>query len=184
MKFVLDIPSAKKESDQVPPCWQVHDFEGRHLIGGLFTGLLLTIIFEQVIRYAYFNGVYNFSFVREIYLLLLIVPAHELVHLLLLPGYRNVSVGVSVKRMIFFVHTADTLTRSRFLIVLLAPLILLSVLPLIILSVFHDPLFGNIALLNLIGSGVDIISAIRISRFPRQSLLKMDGVKLLVKRGV
>lgn len=181
MKFIYGLPPSDPFPEEKYNAWDSLQFHNKHLVLGLLTGFVLTLITEQVIRFTFLEGAYSFTFVRHIYLLLLIVPAHEGFHLLLLPGYKNISAGLYLRKMIVYFHTGDILTRSRFLTVSLAPLVLLTLTPLLLLSVYPHPLLGHIALYNLIGSGGDLVSAARILKLPRHSLLKMNGYELLVK---
>lgn len=181
MKFIYGLPPSDSTLQEKYNTWDSLQFHNKHLALGLLTGFVLTIITEQTIRFIVFEGAYNFAFVRNIYLLLFIVPAHEGIHLLLMPGYKNISAGLYLRKMIVYVHTGDTLTRSRFLTVSLAPLVLLTLTPLLLLSFYPHPILGHIALYNLIGSGGDLVSAGRILRLPRHSLLRMNGHEMLVK---
>jgi hypothetical protein len=67
----------------------------------------------------------------------LIIPVHELLHAVVFPERltsKHVMLGFWPKAFVFFAHYDGELTRNRFIVVLVTPFFVLSVLPLILLK--------------------------------------------------
>lgn len=66
------------------------------------------------------------------------IPVHEAIHALVHPG-RGLSdrtcIGVWVSRGMFYAHCHGPMSRNRFIAILIAPFIVLSLLPLIVCAV-------------------------------------------------
>jgi hypothetical protein len=77
---------------------------------------------------------------KAIILLLVIIPIHELVHVLCQPGFglsHNSVIGVWPARLAFYAHYAGPITRGRCLVGMVAPFVVLSLVPLLILALNH-----------------------------------------------
>lgn len=109
-----------------------------------------------------------FSFqidINALLVLLLIVPAHELLHAFAHPGWgtsSNSVVGLWLSRGLFYAHYEGEMSRNRFLWVFVAPLLILGVLPTLLImmiptltqSLFWLSLLGTIfACGDLVGAG-------------------------------
>ena len=107
--------------------------------------------------------------------LLLFVPLHELVHAGLHPGYGLSPQTVMIlwpAKLRFGVYYEGCMTRRRWLVMRLAPLVGLSVIPVLLLALFKvvpasyaAELFWQVlALVNMVGSGGDLVAAVWVLR--------------------
>ena len=145
--------------------------------------------------FALFLGVslafYYFASVRlqrptEPFLLALfipLVPIHELLHALVHPGLGKSSktyVGFYLPRLAFYSHYSGERTRARFLAGALAPLVVLSVIPLVLCMAFHLqlPTVAWVSSLNAAVSSTDVMTAlILLFRCPRGAVVLTDQNK-------
>lgn len=70
--------------------------------------------------------------------ILLLVPIHELVHVAFHPGFGaspSTVLGVWPAKALLYAHYCDELPRNRFLAILAAPLLFLTVVPMVLCSV-------------------------------------------------
>jgi hypothetical protein len=146
----------------------------------ILLGLILTSALSRVVSLVFFKGNFDFSVVKSLPLLILLIPFHELIHYLLFPDLKNAKIGFSSKRFSFFAFTPTPMTRTRFILVASGPVIVLTFLPLVWLSVNPHPLLARIALVNILGSGMDIMIAARILFLPRISRIIMAESSLVV----
>ncbi len=113
--------------------------------------------------------------------LLLLVPLHEGCHALALPSSLAspaLVVGFWPRTLLAYVHYQGELTRTRFLVVALCPLMLLSVLCLAAIR-FVPPLetFAfALGLFNAVGAGGDLLAtALVLAQVPRNGRLRNQG---------
>ncbi len=181
MKFILGYPvfSANLELQKE---WKMHNHKNdyKNLLIGILLGLLITLCLDLLIT---FLGLWNFDFsiIKNLYLLILIIPLHELIHLIFFPCFSNATIGFSPKKLIFYVTTEDEISKIRFLIIAIMPFILLTILPLIIFFYWQYYIIAQFALLNALASGIDLKSFFYIYRQPNGSVFKMVGSALYSK---
>ena len=99
---------------------------------------------------------------RFVSLWIVFVAAHELLHALFHPdqgGSRATTIGLWPSRLMFFAHYDGPLSKAHILCVLIAPFIVLSVIPIIGLTVLgvSSSTFGFLALVNAAGSAMDLL---------------------------
>ncbi len=184
MKFILDdtIKSSLNEIDsnewklvtQFPSIKEI-------LIWGIVLGVVLTGITSSLISIFILMDNFDFQAYKKLYLFLLIIPLHELFHLIVIPNIKNSTLGYSWRKFIFFISTDEIFSKNRFLLVSLLPLIVLTVFPIITLFFLKSEFVAYFALYNLIGSGIDIISFSIILKLPNNPLLKFHGANLYAK---
>lgn len=98
-------------------------------------------------------------------LFLALVPLHELVHGLFHPrlGRSDASIyGFWPARLVFFAHYDDVVTRNRFLLILLAPTLALSIAPLCVCFLLGRShwLLAVVSLLNVVAASGDLTGAL------------------------
>lgn len=103
------------------------------------------------------------------------IPIHEVVHALAFPDSLTsdkVILGYYPKGNVFFAHYDGEMTRNRFILTLVYPFLVISVLPLIIGAVvnFKSPLILSLSFVNAVLTYIDIFGAILIFS---QSIYKM-----------
>jgi hypothetical protein len=103
--------------------------------------------------------------------LLLFIPLHELTHAVLHPGFGLSPQTVMVvwhTKLRFGVYYEGCMTRRRWLLMRLAPLACLSVVPILLLTLFRVVLlpfpleifWQVLTLVNFVGSGGDLVAVI------------------------
>jgi hypothetical protein len=105
----------------------------------------------------------RFDYILYVYLFII---AHEIIHLLFIPNfYRSEKTYFGIKPWGGFVFTTEKLSKGRFLLVTVAPFVVISILIPIILG-FADLLSGFLVfliLLNAFSSSVDMLNAALIA---------------------
>lgn len=113
--------------------------------------------------------------------LVLLIPVHELMHALVVPGSlasAHLVLGFWPRSLLPYVHYEQELARSRFLLVTLAPLVVLSVLSLVLLRLFPalESFWLVFGLANALGSGGDLLAAgLVLVQVPRRAQLRNCG---------
>ena len=183
MKFIYGNIPGNPEHHFYLQGWNKHKFSSgwSHIIIGLLLGLAITIVLDFVITVFSIVEGFNFSIINNIYLFILIFPLHELIHVLMLPNPNSAIVGLSLKKMVFYVTTEDVIRKNRFLLISLAPLFFLTVIPLFSLFFIQSSVIAHIALLNMLGSGIDLRTSYYISRQPKGSVFLINGSELYSK---
>lgn len=153
--------------------WKSHAFS-------ILLGLILAFALSGVVSLVFFDGNFDFSVVKSLPMLILLIPVHELIHYLLFPDLKNAKIGFSFKMISFFAYTSTAMSRSRFILVASGPFLILTFLPLVWLFVNPHPFFARVALINLLGSGMDLFILARILFLPRISQIIMEESALLV----
>lgn len=115
--------------------------------------------------------------------LVLVLPMfflHELAHALVHPGWgtsRQTVVGFWPQYLSFYAHYDAEMSRRRFMLCFLSPLVLLSVVPMLVMTVTGPSLLvGLLVLLNAMGAAGDVIGFILItSQVPAGSTIRNQG---------
>lgn len=123
-------------------------------------------------------------------ILILFIPAHETVHALCCPGWGlspNTVVGLWLKKGFLYVFHDGPMSRNRFMFVLLAPYLFLSLLPLALIAILRFTGWTPVLILSLtwtslVGSllaGGDFASlgSLISSSIPGTVLIRNNGQK-------
>ena len=145
-------------------------------------GIILISIFEYTIKSFTLCSDFSFSFYKKLYLLIILIPLHEFIHLLFFPKFSNSEVGFSLRTAVFFVTTNEIFSKSRLFIATLMPLLLLTIIPFIFLFFIKNDIIAYFATFNLLGSGVDIVTAFFVLKQPKKHKLRFGGSNLYIKR--
>lgn len=153
----------------------------------MFLNILITFEIIQIISPSSLIDIgislNSFSIIIDLYdiiglMLLLII--HELLHLMFIPKFiksKNTYLGITPFGG--FVYTEEKLSRSRYIIITVAPFVLISIIaPLILGNIgLLTPLVTILILLNSMASSVDILIFILIlSQVPVNSNLRSNGM--------
>lgn len=109
------------------------------------------------------------------------VVLHEGAHLLAHPGAgttRQSIAGLWPSRLLFFAHYDGELTRNRFVVILAAPIVTLSVIPLIVAAIFHvsSPPVAALSIINAGGSCGDLLGIwIVLRQVPAVAIVRNQG---------
>lgn len=110
---------------------------------------------------------------------------HEFIHLIFIPNaFKSDKVYIGIKLTYGFVYTSEEIIKSRFIILVIMPFLILSIIAPIVLNML-DLLSINICLLglfNAIGSSVDLLSIILVvTQVPNKSILRSNGIRTYFK---
>jgi hypothetical protein len=118
---------------------------------------------------------------KIIFFFILLLILHELFHLIFIPNFiksKNTFVGITLVGG--FVSTEEKIPKSRFILVTIAPFVIISViLPLILgFCGLLTPTLKTLIILNSLASSVDILSLILIMKqVPKNGILINNGHK-------
>ncbi|CAM3713288.1 DUF3267 domain-containing protein [Marinicrinis lubricantis] len=143
---------------------------------------LMTVVVMTLIYRAYEIEMGD-SLLVLLALFIIIVPLHEFIHAFFLPDSLRsdkVFFGLYPKGMAFYVHYEGGLSKTRFLVVMIAPFVILSIVPMIILIVFdlHISYIARMSVLNGLLACVDLLGFSTIVRkIPRNATIRNKGSK-------
>ncbi|WHY78611.1 DUF3267 domain-containing protein [Neobacillus sp. WH10] len=114
-----------------------------------------------------------------IIVLLLVLIVHEFFHLIFIPNFlKSKDIIIGITFLGAFVHTEQTLTKARFILISVAPFLILSILfPLIlcILGVLTGKMLFFI-LINSLGASLDILGLFLVLfQVPKKAVIKSNG---------
>jgi putative zincin peptidase len=117
------------------------------------------------------------------------IPLHELLHLIWHPRFgrsdRSILVIWPIK-LLFGVYYEGCMSRTRWLLMRIAPFVFLSILPAIFIALFQYVAFSHMSktylevlmVLNTVGSGADVAAIfLVVSQVPRSASLCFRGGK-------
>lgn len=112
---------------------------------------------------------------------ILMIPIHELIHAFASPGLGMTArtyVGVWPSKLLFYAHYEGELSRERFLLVLAAPTLALTVVPLLLATTLRlgAPFLVAMAFANAVGAAGDLLGiGVILYQIPRGSLVRNKG---------
>ena len=115
--------------------------------------------------------------------IILIVPIHEFLHAVIFKGgltSKRVVFGFYPKVFGFYAYYNGKITRHRYIIIAVFPFLMLTVIPLMVVTLFQVECkyLVEVIFASGMGSGMDILGIIIILRqVPRQSVLISSGMK-------
>ncbi|MCR8630620.1 DUF3267 domain-containing protein [Paenibacillus radicis (ex Xue et al. 2023)] len=152
------------------------------ILGGAVT-IMITRIFSTVSLedYGLQGGTITFTFnilyLVSIFLLLLL---HELIHLILIPNFvKSASTGLGIQLFGGFVFSEEIISRLRFIIISLAPFLVISIILPIILGAIGwlNPGIVCLVFLNALGSSVDLLNVTLILyQVPKKAKIINNGM--------
>jgi hypothetical protein len=157
------------------------------ILGGVVTIILTRIFFPVSLEDYGFQGgtiIFNFNilYIISIFLLLLI---HELIHLILIPNFaKSTNTGIGIQFVGGFVFSEEIISRTRFIVISLAPFLVISiVLPLILGAIgCLNPAIILLIFLNALGSSVDLLNVTLIlSQVPKKAKIINNGMNTFWK---
>ena len=116
-----------------------------------------------------------------IVLAFLLLILHELLHLIFIPNFiRSQKTFIGLTFFGGYVLTEEEISRSRYLLVSMAPFVIISIfLPILLsLSGILTPTFKGLILINAMASSVDILSIVLLlTQVPKKAILINNGTK-------
>ncbi len=117
---------------------------------------------------------------------IVIIFIHELLHLVFVPGsLTSDKAFLGITYFGGFAYSEEILSKSRFILVLLAPFIVISIIMPGVLGTLNllNPLVKFVILSSVMGSGVDILTLILVLiQVPAGAYLTCNGMKTYWKR--
>jgi hypothetical protein len=114
-----------------------------------------------------------------IFLLVLLLILHELLHLIFIPNFiKSEKTYVGITLFGGFVTTEEEISKSRYIIIAIAPFMIISVVLPIILGILGllTPTLKFLIILNSMGSSVDLFNLLLIMKqVPKNAILKSNG---------
>ncbi|QHV47497.1 DUF3267 domain-containing protein (plasmid) [Bacillus cereus] len=114
-------------------------------------------------------------------LIIFLVILHELIHLIFIPNFiKSEKTWIGLTIFGGFVATEEEISKSRFVLITIAPFFTISILTPLLLSVFGalETTLKCLILLNSMASSVDILTLLLIlKQVPPNSILKNNGSK-------
>jgi hypothetical protein len=160
-------------------------------IGGTISGSIIWLFynpFKEFLSNAAFSIDFslNFKTLGYITAFLAFTLTHELIHAMFIPNVtksKNTSMGI--RAFGGFVSTTDQISRRRFILISIAPFLLLSiVLPIVlgVLSLFNG-FWVFLIILNAVGSCVDFLNvSLILFQTPQHSNIVNNGFETYFKR--
>ena len=96
------------------------------------------------------------DFIKKLYLLIPVLVVHELIHVLFLKKSKNCIIWINI--IVVCVTSNTIMSKCRLLMVIIAPFLLLTVLPIVLFNYNNSEYFLGVAICNALISGADIIS--------------------------
>ncbi len=143
--------------------------------------------FAVAIQDFIFSGSWSFTirfdYIIYIYLTILL---HELIHLLFIPNfYKSDKTYLGIKLWGGFVFTTETISKSRFILITIAPFLIISVILPVILEI-SGLLSGFVVFLvflNALASSVDLLNAFIVTvQTPGGSIIVNNGFETYYSR--
>jgi hypothetical protein len=181
MKFKNKRPILKSDFQENNPNWIKSKPTESFGLKAIFIGLVLTYIMALLIKISGASPNFELKILQNAYLFLIIIPLHELLHLMLFPKPFKATMGFSLKHFSFYVSTDEVLTKKRLLLTYLSPLFFLTFLPLVSGILFGLHILMSISLLNLLASGGDLIGFINLLKKPSGTLIRYNGTDAYIR---
>lgn len=118
--------------------------------------------------------------------IIMIIVLHELIHLLFIPNFmRSDKTYVGLIWLGGFVVTEEEITQSRYIIITIAPFVIISMIAPLILGAFGllTTFVKPFLLLNALASSVDMLNLLTvIKQVPGNSVLRQNGTRTTGKK--
>lgn len=190
MEFKLGSPTDLEEFSQNKNWKELKNISSNFILKIIIFcfGILISIFFYQFIKeMSPIKKLYS-TYMDNIYLVFILIPLHEVSHALIYPnfGFSDKTIfGFWPEKFVFYSYYDLPLKRDRIIIAMLAPLIILTVIPVLLISTLeiNNGYLAVIAVLNSIGGAGDIFySILIISQVPKNSIVKTDTARVLWKQ--
>ncbi|WP_280768068.1 DUF3267 domain-containing protein [Salipaludibacillus daqingensis] len=117
--------------------------------------------------------------------LILFIIIHEFIHLVFIPNFsKSSSTLIGLTLFGGFVYTEELIGKTKFLIISLAPFIILSIVLPFILHIFGllTTFMKVLILVNAAASSVDVLNVFLIKQVPTNAVLTSNGNKTYWKK--
>ncbi len=117
----------------------------------------------------------NLSMILWLFFLLVV---HEFIHLILVPNFmKSEKTYVGITLFGGFVLTEEEISKSRYILITIAPFVIISIiLPLVLSSLgLLTTTLKFLIILNAMSSSVDLLNLLIIKQVPKNAILKSNG---------
>lgn len=114
-----------------------------------------------------------------------LIILHELLHLIFIPKFiKSQKTFIGLTLFGGYVLTEEKISKSRYILVSVAPFVIISIILPIVLSIIGilTPTLKFLILLNSLASSVDILNVILLAQVPRKTVLTNNGTKTYWKK--
>lgn len=123
-----------------------------------------------------------------VFLMYILIYLHEMIHAILIPNFiKSEKTYYGIRPWGGFVFTTEIISKSRFLLICIAPFIVLSVMLPVILGLFNllNGVLAFIIMINAFASSVDIFNALLILfQVPNRNLIVNNGFETYYKENI
>ncbi|MEJ5315658.1 MAG: DUF3267 domain-containing protein [Tenuifilum sp.] len=185
MKFLIVEPIEDKSLVQKNEGWILSEKieTGKGLYAaGIVLGIILAGIFSFIIKTTTLCKTLDFYVYKKIILFLLVIPLHEISHIIFFPSLNNTVIGFSWKKGVFYVSSSEIFSKKRLLITIILPFLLLTIIPYFFLYFINSETIAYISLYNLIGSGIDLITFFKILSITEGNQFRYNGTNLYFRK--
>lgn len=113
--------------------------------------------------------------------MILMIIIHEFFHLIFIPHFiKSDETYIGLKLFVGYVYTEQILTKERYILISLAPYVILSVLFPLFLCIFGllTATLSVLIILNSMGSSLDILGVILLLfQVPKNAVMKTNGTR-------
>jgi hypothetical protein len=148
--------------------------------------LAIPFIFVNIIFVVFLAFIFSVQLTFEVSILfiaalLLMLPIHEFLHAVVFPDKLSsdkIYFGIMPKQMAFFAFYTGIISKRRFLLSLMTPLMTITVIGLITMKIVGDnALIGNILLINALAACGDSLNFfIMLFQVPKNARLRNKGI--------
>lgn len=125
------------------------------------------------------NGYAFTIYLSDILWVVLLLVMHELIHLIIIPNFiKSEKTYVGLTLFGGFVFTEEEISKSRYIIITIAPFVIISLILPLVLSEFGllTTTLKFLIILNSLGSSVDLLNLILIiKQVPKNAVLISNG---------
>jgi hypothetical protein len=157
-------------------------------IAVVIAALLIAVITWGIPHEIAEQGTVTIPLVPIVLVLLLMIPAHELLHALSQPSFGRTDktyIGIWLKKVLFYAHYEGELPRGHFLWIFFVPFLILTLIPVGLILFFGRSMPQNLvmilaflAVLNGTAASGDVLGFILIAaQVPRTALVRNKGWK-------
>lgn len=140
------------------------------------------LIILAMIIYIWIYGFNGDIIIKSFIISILIIVPHELVHALLFPSSifsDKIVIGSYIKGGVFYAHYSGEMSKRRFIIDLLGPFTIFTVIPIMLsLFIYKNELLVILGIINGVASIGDLIgTGIILKNVPKNSIVRNKGYK-------
>ena len=194
MKFRSRVPLAEDKFYKDSKWSLFGELSGRAYLYGHFSSFLLPI-FVLFIWWSIFGLNLEQAIIVEreleilwkILSLTLIALLHEFLHMITFPDFgisSKTTIVIIPKKLVALAYYTGEMTKTRCVMCLLAPFVVLSLMPLILCTYEFNYYIFFLAILNASLSGMDVLSAFSVYvNMPKESIVKNCGYQSYYRNG-